>query len=107
MFKLRLARHGAKKTPFYWIMAADSRSPRETGKEKLGTYDPLLSQGKMPRLVLKEDRVKYWLSCGAQPTDRVARLLSEAGLLPGYKFQTTPLKSAPGKKALARQKKAS
>lgn len=75
MLKLRLARHGAKKRPFYWIMAADARSPRETGKEKLGTYAPLLNKNDPKRIQLKEDRIRYWLSCGAQPTDRVKKIL--------------------------------
>jgi small subunit ribosomal protein S16 len=80
--KLRLARHGAKKRPFYWIMAADARSPRETGKEKLGTYNPLLPKDNPGRLLLNEERVRYWLSCGAQPTDRVRYLLQQAKILP-------------------------
>jgi small subunit ribosomal protein S16 len=80
-FKLRLARHGAKKRPFYWIMAADARSPRETGKEKLGTYNPLLSKDDPLRIQLKEDRIRYWLSCGAQPTDRVRSFLEKASIL--------------------------
>jgi|NOAtaT_6_FD_contig_21_6566032_length_547_multi_5_in_0_out_0_1 small subunit ribosomal protein S16 len=79
-FKLRLARHGAKKRPFYWIMAADARLTRETGKEKLGTYDPFCKDDK--RVILKEDRIRYWLSCGAQPTDRVRSFLEKAGILP-------------------------
>lgn len=80
-FKLRLARHGAKKRPFYWIMAADARCPRETGKEKLGTYNPLLSKDDPLRIQLKEERIRYWLSCGAQPTDRVRSFLEKASIL--------------------------
>ncbi len=80
--KLRLARHGAKKRPFYWIMAADARSPRETGKEKLGTYNPLLPKDNPGRLLLNEERVRYWLACGAQPTDRVRYFLQQAKILP-------------------------
>lgn len=80
-FKIRLARHGAKKRPFYWIMAADARCPRETGKEKLGTYDPLLPKGDPNRVRLEEDRLRYWLSCGAQPTDRVRKFLTKAKIL--------------------------
>ncbi len=80
-FKLRLARHGAKKRPFYWIMAADARSPRETGKEKLGTYNPLLAKDDPLRIQLKEERIRYWLSCGAQPTDRVRTFLEKASIL--------------------------
>lgn len=80
-FKIRLARHGAKKKPFYWIMAADARSPRETGKEKLGTYNPFLSQDNPLRVQLNKERIQYWLSCGAQPTDRVRLFLEKASLL--------------------------
>ena len=80
-FKLRLARHGAKKRPFYWIMAADARAPRETGKEKLGTYNPFLNKDDPLRLQLKEERIRYWLSCGAQPTDRVRVFLEKAAIL--------------------------
>lgn len=79
--KLRLARHGAKKKPFYWIMAADARCPRETGKEKVGTYNPLLPKEDPRRVQLKEDRIRYWISCGAQPTDRVRLFLEKSGLL--------------------------
>ncbi len=104
--KLRLARHGKKRVPFYWIMAADAREPRETGKEKLGTYDPCLSQGTRPKIILEEARVQYWLSCGAQPTDRVRRILVEANILPPMLFSVTPKKSAPRKKALERQQRA-
>jgi small subunit ribosomal protein S16 len=80
--KIRLARAGAKKRPFYKIVLADSRSPRD-GKfqEKLGTYNPMLPLDHAERLVLKEERVKYWLSVGAQPTDRVARFFAAAGYM--------------------------
>jgi small subunit ribosomal protein S16 len=75
--KIRLARAGAKKRPFYRIVAADTRSPRD-GRflEKLGTYDPLVDVDGAPgRLEIKRDRVEYWLGVGAQPTDTVARIL--------------------------------
>lgn len=101
-FKVRLARHGCKGRPFYWIMAADARAPRETGKEKLGTYNPLLEYGDPKRLILKEDRIRYWLSCGAQPTDRVKKLLSHAKIISALEEKETPVKSAPKKKAQAR-----
>ena len=91
--KLRLARHGAKKRPFYWIVAADARCPRETGKEKLGTYNPLLSKDDPQRLQLKEDRISYWLSCGAQPTDRVRLFLEIASLLPKSPPRAKPVVS--------------
>ena len=81
--KIRLSRGGAKKRPFYKIVLADSHSPRD-GKflERLGTYNPMLPQEHAERLVLKEERIKHWLSVGAQPTDRVARFLVGAGYLP-------------------------
>ncbi|MBI1275486.1 30S ribosomal protein S16 [bacterium] len=80
--KLRLARAGAKKRPFYRVVAADARAPRD-GEfiERLGTYNPLLPKDGGQRLKLNADRIQYWLSTGAQPTDRVARFLFEAGML--------------------------
>ena len=82
--RIRLARGGAKKRPFYRIVAADARSPRD-GRflEKLGTYNPLLPSEAGNRVVLDEERVRYWLSQGAQVSDRVARFLDKAGILPG------------------------
>ena len=80
-FKLRLARHGAKNRPFYWVMAAAARSPRETGKEKLGTYNPFLAKNDPQRVQLNVDRIRYWLSCGAQPTDRVKKFLEQQGIV--------------------------
>jgi small subunit ribosomal protein S16 len=82
--KIRLARAGAKKRPFYRIVATNSESPRD-GRflEKLGTYNPLLPSDDANRIVLDEERVRYWLGCGAQPTDRVARFLDRSGILPG------------------------
>ena len=86
--KLRLARHGSKKRPFYWIVAADSRKPRD-GKfiEKLGTYDPRKHKNDDSRVILQTDRIKYWLSVGAQPTDRVQKLLGkDYGKKPPLKY---------------------
>ena len=82
--KIRLARAGAKKRPYYKIVAASSRSPR-AGRflERLGSYDPIRSTEDPNRLVLNEERIKHWLSVGALPTDRVARFLDKAGILPG------------------------
>src|SRR5436189_183964 len=79
--KIRLARGGAKKRPFYSIVVADARSPRD-GRfiEKLGTYNPMLERGHADRVTLKEERIKHWLGVGAQPSDRVARFLGEAGV---------------------------
>lgn len=81
--RIRLARFGCKNRPFYRVMAADSRSPRD-GKhlEVLGYYNPLPGQDGGKRMGLKFDRVKYWLSVGAQPSDPVQRILFRAGLLP-------------------------
>ena len=80
--RIRLSRGGAKKRPFYRIVIADSRSPRD-GRfiEKIGTYNPMLPKDGGNRLVIKEDRVKYWVSVGALPSDRVARFLGDAGLM--------------------------
>lgn len=99
--KLRLARGGSKKRPFYSIVAADVRAPRD-GRyiEKLGTYNPLLPVVS-ERTVLNKERVEYWLSKGAQPTDRVLRILDEQGILK-RKARNNPEKALPGKKAQER-----
>jgi small subunit ribosomal protein S16 len=82
--KIRLARAGAKKRPFYRIVASHSESPRDGGfLEKLGTYNPLLPSDHQDRVVLHEERIRYWLDNGAKPTDRVARFLDASGILPG------------------------
>jgi small subunit ribosomal protein S16 len=80
--KIRLSRRGAKKAPFYRIVIADARAPRD-GKfiEIVGTYNPLLAKDNALRVVLKDERIKYWLSTGAQPTEKMAKLLKNAGLL--------------------------
>jgi small subunit ribosomal protein S16 len=80
--RIRLARGGAKKRPFYRIVVADSRSPRD-GRfiEVLGTYNPMLKQEHADRLILKQERVKHWLDHGATPSDRVARFCAAAGLM--------------------------
>ena len=80
--KIRLARAGTKKRPFYRIVLADSRSPRD-GKfiERLGSYDPMLPADHKARITLHEERIKHWLSVGAQPTERLARIFSTAGLV--------------------------
>ena len=82
--RIRLARGGAKKRPYYRIVAADARSPRD-GRflERLGSYNPLLKSEDANRVVINEERVRYWLSQGAQVSDRVARFLDKAGILPG------------------------
>ena len=104
---IRMARQGAKKHPFYHIVAADSRAPRD-GRfvEKLGTYNPMLDKASPERVKLNEERIKYWLGVGAQPSDRVARFLGEAKLIAMPKWSETPKKSAPKKKAQERAKEA-
>src|SRR6266513_591172 len=104
--KIRLARGGAKKRPFYSIVA-DSRSPRD-GRfiEKLGTYNPMLDRSHADRVTLKEERIKHWLGVGAQPSDRVARFLGDAGLVEKPAIHETPSKSTPKAKAQARAKEA-
>ena len=107
MLKIRLARGGAKKRPYYYIVVADSHSPRD-GKflERVGSYNPMLPKdGPTPRVTLKVERIAEWLGKGAQPTDRVARFLSQDETL-GAKVKWTqgnnPNKAQPGKKAQER-----
>ena len=97
--KIRLARGGSKKRPFYRVVAADSRMARD-GRfiEKLGTYNPLLAKDSEDRVKLDMERVQYWLDKGAQPTDRVARFLEAAGVL-AKKERNNPKKGTPGKAA--------
>ena len=103
--KIRLTRGGAKKRPYYSIVVADSRSPRD-GRfiEKLGTYNPMVDKGHAERLVMKTERIQHWLSKGALPSDRVARFLGDAGLAPKPAIRETPKKSAPRAKAQERAK---
>ncbi|WP_332687922.1 30S ribosomal protein S16 [Devosia sp.] len=100
--KLRLARGGTKKRPFYHIVVADARSPRD-GRfiEKLGTFNPLLAKDNEGRVVLNTERAKHWLSVGAQPTDRVLRFLDTAGVA-NREARSNPNKAKPGEKAVAR-----
>ena len=95
--KIRLARGGSKKRPFYSIVATDSRMPRD-GRflEKLGTYNPLLAKDDEKRVVMNMERVQHWLSQGAQPTDRVARFLEAAGARPKA-ARNNPKSGTPGK----------
>lgn len=105
--KIRLARGGAKKSPCYRVVVAESRSARDGSFiEKVGTYNPLLELANENRLVVKGDRVKYWMSVGAKPSDRVALLLSSLGICEKPTVTETPKKSAPKKKAQERLKAA-
>ena len=105
--KIRLARAGAKKRPYYHIVVADSRSPRD-GRfiEKLGSYDPMLPAEHADRVRLQDERIRHWLGRGALATERVARFLGRAGLAPMPVVREQPKKSAPGKKAQERAKAA-
>jgi small subunit ribosomal protein S16 len=100
--KIRLARGGAKKRPFYRIVVADTRSPRD-GRfiEKVGTFNPLLAKDDASRLTFEKERIEYWMSVGAKPTDRVARMLSADGLTT-WKAGNNPNKGKPGAKAVER-----
>ncbi|MEM6932726.1 MAG: 30S ribosomal protein S16 [Pseudomonadota bacterium] len=100
--KIRLARGGSKKRPFYRIVAADSRMPRD-GRyiEKLGIYNPLLPKDSEERVKMDMERVQHWLGQGAQPTDRISRMLEAAGVMPAKK-RANMKKAEPGKKAQER-----
>ena len=100
--KIRLARGGSKKRPFYSIVAADSRMPRD-GRfiEKLGTYNPLLPKDSEERVKMNMERVQHWLDQGAQPTDRIARMLEAAGVKEKTE-RSNPKKAVPGKAAQER-----
>ena len=105
--KIRLARGGAKKRPYYSIVVADARSPRD-GRfiERVGTYNPMLDRSHADRVTLKPERIQHWLGVGALPTDRVARFLGDAGLIDKPAMHETPIKSAPKAKAQDRLKAA-
>ncbi len=104
--KIRLTRQGAKKRPFYRIVVADVRSPRD-GRyiERVGTYNPMLAKDDENRVTLKEDRIKDWMSNGALPTDRVARFLAEAGMM-DKPVRNNPEKAKPKAKAQERLREA-
>ena len=101
--KIRLARAGAKKRPYYRIVVADSKSPRD-GRyiEKIGTYDPLQPKGSTERVKFVDERLKHWLGVGAQPTDRVLRFLDAVGVRK-REARLNPNKGQPGKKRLERE----
>ena len=105
--KLRLSRGGAKKRPYYRIVVADSRMPRD-GRfiERVGTYNPMLPQEHPERIKLNDERIKHWLGVGAKPSDRVARFLGQAEIIPLPEIRETPKKSAPRAKAQERIREA-
>ncbi len=103
--RIRLSRGGSKKRPFYKVVAADQRSPRD-GRfiERLGSYNPMLPKDHAERFVINEERVKYWLSNGAEPTERLQKMLSNLGLVAAPATREQPKKSAPRAKAVERIK---
>ena len=103
--RIRLSRGGSKKHPYYRVVAADQRAPRD-GRfiEKLGSYNPLLPQDHQDRLVLDTDKVKSWLQKGAQPTERLQKLFANLGLMSAPQLREQPKKSAPKAKAMERIK---
>ena len=98
--KIRLARGGSNKRPYYSIVAADSRMPRD-GRfiEKLGSYNPMLPAEHADRIRLQDEKIKAWIGQGALPTDRVAKFLGKAGIIPMPSFPEQPVQSLPKKKA--------
>jgi len=103
--RIRLSRGGSKKHPYYRVVAADQRAPRD-GRfiEKLGSYNPLLPQDHQDRLVLDVEKVKSWLQKGAQPTERLQKLFANLGICAAPALREQPKKSAPKAKALERIK---
>lgn len=101
--KIRMSRGGAKKRPYYRIVVADSRMPRD-GRfiERVGSYNPLLPKDSADRVILNEDRIKHWLSVGARPSDRVNRFLDAAGIMK-REPRNNPQKGQPGQKRLDRE----
>ena len=107
MLKIRLTRGGAKKRPYYSIVVADSHSARD-GRfiEKVGSYDPMLAKDSPARVKLDQERIKYWLGVGAQPSDRVARFLADVGMMEKPKVPVQTKKDKPRAKTLERIKAA-
>lgn len=105
MLAIRMTRHGAKKRPFFHIVVADSRSPRD-GRfiEKLGTYNPLLPKDHAQRITLDKDRIAHWLKVGARPSDRVAKFLSQAEMMKPRERRDQTKKNQPRAKAQERLK---
>ena len=87
--KIRLSRHGSKKRPFYWLVVADNRAPRDGDFiEKIGTFNPLLPKDHAERIMFKNERIEYWLKTGAQPTERAEKLMNIIGIdVPGSKLK--------------------
>ncbi|MBI1216557.1 MAG: 30S ribosomal protein S16 [Alphaproteobacteria bacterium] len=105
MLKIRMARAGAKKRPFYHIVIANSRSPRDGSfLEKVGTYNPMLPRDDANRVTLNGERITYWLGQGAQASDRVAIFIGKAGLAPMPERKNNPKKAQPKAKMLERAK---
>ena len=105
MLAIRMTRHGTKKRPFFHIVVADSRSPRD-GRfiEKLGTYNPLLPREHATRITLEKERIAHWLQVGAQPSDRVAKFLAQAELMKPRERREQTKKSLPRAKTQERMK---
>jgi small subunit ribosomal protein S16 len=105
MIKIRMARAGAKKKPYYNIVVAESRAPRD-GKflEKLGTYNPMLPRDNASRVILKAERIKFWISKGAQVSDRIAIFLGKAGIAAMPERKNNPKKAVAKTKMTDRKK---
>ncbi len=103
--KIRLARGGCKKRPFYRIVVADARAPRD-GKfvEKIGSYNPMVAADHPDRVRLDEGRAKYWVGVGAEPTERVGKFLSSRNIIKAVEYRESPIKSQPKKRAQERLK---
>ena len=103
--RIRLSRGGAKKRPFYRIVVADSRSPRD-GRfiERVGTYNPMVAKDHPDRIIIKDDRINHWLKVGAQPSDRVARFLGDLGLVEKSEIPKQTKQHMPKAKAVERIK---
>ena len=105
--KIRLSRGGAKKRPYYRVVVADSRKPRD-GRyiERVGTYNPMVAKDHPERLKLDDERIKYWLGVGARPSDRVARFLGDLGMIDKPPIPEQTKQHLPRAKTLERQKEA-
>jgi len=105
--KIRLSRGGAKKRPYYHIVVADARKPRDGSFiERVGSYNPMVAKDHPDRVVLKEERIKYWMGVGGKPTDRVARFLAHAGMMEKPKVAEQSKQHLPRPKTLERMKEA-